>query len=113
LRVPVFGGSLFRIAIGSAPFLLPLMFQLAFGMSMVASGFMMLALFAGNLGMKPATGFVLRTLGLRGALVVTGVCVALAFVACAALSPDTPHTVMVAVMVLGGMCRSMQFTSFN
>jgi EmrB/QacA subfamily drug resistance transporter len=112
-RVSVVGGSLFRIAIGSAPFLLPLMFQLAFGLSMVASGFLMLALFAGNLGMKPATGFVMRRLGFRGTLLVNGSLVAVGFAACGALSPNTPTALTIAVMVFGGMCRSMQFTAFN
>ena len=112
-RVSVLGGSLFRIAISSAPFLLPLMFQLAFGFSMVASGFMMLALFAGNLGMKPATSWVMRRLGFRGTLVVNGLLVAFGFAACAALSADTPLALMAAVMVFCGMCRSMQFTAFN
>jgi EmrB/QacA subfamily drug resistance transporter len=111
-RVSVLGGSLFRAAIGSAPFLLPLMFQLAYGMSMVASGFLMLALFGGNLGMKPATSFVLRTLGFRGTLLINGALVALGFAVCAALSPETPVAAIVVVMVLCGMCRSMQFTTF-
>lgn len=112
-RVSVLGGSLFRVAISTAPFLLPLMFQLAFGFSMVASGFMMLALFAGNLGMKPATSWVMRKLGFRGTLLVNGFLVAMGFAACAALSPETPLPVMAFVMVVGGMCRSMQFTAFN
>lgn len=111
-RTSVLGGSLFRIAIGSAPFLLPLMFQLAFGMSMVASGFLMLALFAGNLGMKAGTTFVLRTLGFRGTLLVNGWVVVLGFAACIALSPGTPLALTVGVMVLCGMCRSMQFTTY-
>ncbi|RYF65010.1 MAG: MFS transporter, partial [Comamonadaceae bacterium] len=112
-RVSVVGGSLFRIAISTAPFLLPLMFQLAFGFSMVASGFMMLALFAGNLGIKPATGFVMRRLGFRGTLLVNGLLVAIGFAMCAALSPDTPLALMVVVMVFSGVCRSVQFTAFN
>ncbi|RYF34410.1 MAG: MFS transporter [Comamonadaceae bacterium] len=112
-RVSVVGGSLFRIAISTAPFLLPLMFQLAFGFSMVASGFMMLALFAGNLGIKPATGFVMRHLGFRGTLLANGLLVAVGFAMCAALSPDTPLAIMVAVMVFSGVCRSVQFTAFN
>ena len=112
-RVSVVGGTAFRIAIGSAPFLLPLMFQLAFGFSMVQSGFMMLALFGGNLGIKPATSAVMRRLGLRSTLLLNGSLVALGFVACVALSPATPLPVMVAVMVFGGVCRSLQFTSFN
>ena len=112
-RVSAVGGSLFRIAISTAPFLLPLMFQLAFGFSMVASGFMMLALFAGNLGIKPATGFVMRRLGFRGILLANGFLVAVGFAMCAALSPDTPLAIMVAVMVFSGVCRSVQFTAFN
>ena len=112
-RVSVFGGSLFRIAISSAPFLLPLMFQLAFGFSMVASGFMMLAMFGGNLGMKPATSFVMRRLGFRGTLLFNGLLVALGFAALMAFSADTPVAVMAAVLVLSGMCRSMQFTAIN
>src|SRR6202000_230244 len=111
LRVPVFGGSLFRIAIGSAPFLLPLMFQLAFGFSMVTSGFLMLALFAGNLSMKPATSWVLRRWGFRGTLLGNGLLVAIGFFANAALTANTPLAVMVVVMVFGGLCRSMQFTT--
>jgi EmrB/QacA subfamily drug resistance transporter len=110
-RVSVFGGSLFRIAIGSAPFLLPLMFQLAFGFSMVTSGFLMLALFAGNLSMKPATSWVLRRWGFRGTLLGNGVLVAIGFFANAALTANTPLAVMVVVMVFGGLCRSMQFTT--
>lgn len=112
-RVSVMGGSLFRIAISTAPFLLPLMFQLAFGFSMVASGFMMLALFAGNLGIKPATGYVMQRFGFRSTLLFNGLLVAVGFAACAALSPGTPLMLMVAVMVFSGVCRSMQFTAFN
>ncbi len=112
-RISMVGGSLFRIAIGSAPFLLPLMFQLAFGFGMVTSGFLMLALFAGNLGIKPATSFVMRRLGFRGTLLLNGVLVSLGFVACALLSPQTPVGLIVAAMVFGGVCRSIQFTAFN
>jgi hypothetical protein len=72
-RVSQLGGSIFCIAIGSSPLLLPLMFQLAFGFSAVVSGFVMLALFAGNLGIKPATPWVIRMLGLRNTLLISGV----------------------------------------
>ena len=54
LQVPTFavtiwGGSLFRIAIGATPFLLPLMFQIGFGMNAFSSGLLVLAVFAGGL----------------------------------------------------------------
>lgn len=118
MRVPTFavtvwGGSLFRIAIGSAPFLLPLMFQLAFGMSAVTSGLLMLALFAGNLGIKPATTPIMKRFGFRRVLLTNGVLVAIGFGACALLSASTPFWLIAGVLVFGGMCRSMQFTTLN
>src|SRR6202521_4535858 len=46
-RASVGGGALFRIGIGAMPFLLPLMFQIGFGMTPLASG---LLTFAGAVG---------------------------------------------------------------
>src|SRR5208283_2393654 len=63
--VMMWGGSLFRIAIYSVPFLLPLMFQVGFGLSAFASGLLVLAVFAGNVAMKPLTSPALRWLGFR------------------------------------------------
>jgi EmrB/QacA subfamily drug resistance transporter len=110
-RASAIGGSLSRISISSAPFLLPLMFQLGFGFGMVQSGLLMLALFAGNLGIKPATTWVLRRFGFRSTLVGNGLLAAAGFAACAFLSADTPLALMVVVLVFGGMTRSMQFTA--
>ncbi|WP_353191186.1 MFS transporter [Pandoraea pnomenusa] len=109
--VTVWGGSLFRIAIGSAPFLLPLMFQVAFGMSAVTSGLLMLALFAGNLGIKPATTPIMRRFGFRGVLLGNGLLVALGFALCALLSATTPLWIISLVLLFGGICRSVQFTT--
>jgi MFS family permease len=107
------GGSLFRIAIGAAPFLLPLMFQVALGMSAVRSGLLMLALFAGNLAMKPATSAVMRRFGFRGVLVGNGLLVALGFGACALFGAGTPPVLIAAVLFFTGLTRSMQFTALN
>jgi EmrB/QacA subfamily drug resistance transporter len=117
-RIPTFavtlvGGSLFRIAIGSAPFLLPLMFQLGFGMSGTHAGLLLLALFAGNLAMKPATSAVMRRFGFRPVLMVNGLLVAIGFALCALFTRDTPMAVIVAVLFFAGMTRSMQFTALN
>jgi EmrB/QacA subfamily drug resistance transporter len=111
--VAAIGGSLFRIAIGSAPFLLPLLFQLGFGMSALTSGSLLLSLFAGNLAMKPATTWIMRRFGLRSVLLVNGVLVAAGFAMCAALTADTPAWVIVAVLFFGGLCRSMQLTTLT
>ncbi len=118
LRVPTFrvatgAGSLFRLAIGTAPFLLPLLFQLGFGLSAFASGLLVLATFAGNLAMKPLTTPVLRRYGFRVVLLANGAISALATLACCALVPATPVPLVAVVLFAGGLSRSMQFTALN
>ena len=118
LRIPtfatvIFGGSLFRVAIGTTPFLLPMMFQVGFGMSAFASGLLMIALFAGNLGMKTFTSPVLRRFGFRSVLITNGVLAALSIAAFSLLTASMPRMLIAAVLFLGGLCRSMQFTSLT
>jgi MFS family permease len=118
LRVPTFavtiwGGSLFRIAIGATPFLLPLMFQIGFGMNAFASGLLVLAVFAGNLLMKPATTPVLRRFGFRTVLIGNGLLAATTILACGLFSASTPKDIIVVVLFAGGLFRSMQFTGLT
>jgi EmrB/QacA subfamily drug resistance transporter len=107
------GGSLFRIAISAAPFLLPLMFQVGFGMNAFESGLLTLAVFAGNLSMKVVTTPVMRRFGFRAVLLVNGALAALSLAAMSLLSPTTPKTVIVIVLFLSGLSRSLQFTALN
>src|SRR6202051_5305430 len=69
----VFGGSSFRIAVSVLPFLLPLMFQIAFGLNAFQSGLYLLALFAGDLTMKAFVIQALRRFGFRRLLIVNGI----------------------------------------
>jgi len=111
--ITIGGGSLFRIAISVSPFLLPLMFQVGFGLNAFQSGILMLGLFAGNLGMKTVTTPVLRRFGFRRVLIVNGILTALLMLGCAVLTPHTPRIVILAVLFVNGLCRSMQFTSLS
>ncbi len=111
--VTIRGGSLFRIAISVIPFLLPLLFQIGFGLTAFRSGLLVLAVFAGNLGMKTVTTPVIRRFGFRRVLIGNGLLTALSLFACAFLSPTMPTPVIAAILFFGGLCRSMQFTSLN
>jgi EmrB/QacA subfamily drug resistance transporter len=118
LKVPTFavtiwGGSLFRIAISVSPFLLPLMFQIPFRLSAFDSGLLVLAMFAGNLSMKPVTTPVLRRFGFKRVLLVNGAITAVLILSCGLLAPHTPRPLVVAVLFLHGLSRSMQFTSLS
>lgn len=111
--VTVWGGSLFRMGVSAVPFLLPLMFQIGFGYSAFQAGLLLMVVFAGNLLMKPMTTPVLRRFGFRPVLVVNGALNALSIAACALFSADTALWLVGAVLFVGGMTRSMQFTALN
>ncbi len=118
LRVPTFlttvtGGTIFRVTIGTVPFLLPLMFQIGFGLDAFRSGMLVLATFLGNIGMKPFTTFVMRRWGFRNTGVIAGVLAAVAMALCAVLFPTTPVPLLIVVLFAGGLTRSMQFTVLN
>ncbi|MGQ7863435.1 DHA2 family efflux MFS transporter permease subunit [Pseudomonas sp. 32A] len=107
------GGSIFRVAISTLPFLLPLMFQLAFGLSAFDAGLLVLAVFAGNLAMKPFTTWVMQRWGFRPVLMINGILSVLAIAACALLDERMSWALILFILFVGGLSRSMQFTLFN
>ena len=118
LRVPTFavtfwGGSLFRMSTGAVPFLLPLLFQVGFGLDAFQAGMLVLSVFAGNLLMKPLTTPVLRYFGFRPVLIGNAVLNAMLLAAVALLTPSTPVWLIATLLFVGGMTRSMQFTALN
>ena len=112
-RVSIYGGSLFRLTISALPFLLPLLFQVAFGLPPVDAGLLVLAVFAGNLAMKPFTTAIMRRYGFRQVLLVNGVIGVVSIAACTLFTAQTPFVLIAAVLFVGGLSRSMQFTCYN
>lgn len=112
-RATIVGGSLFRIGVGAVPFLLPLMLQIGFGLSPLESGLLTFASAAGALFMKALAAGILRRFGFR-AVMTANAFVASAFLAANGLfTPATPHWLIVAILLVGGCFRSLQFTSIN
>jgi EmrB/QacA subfamily drug resistance transporter len=106
----VFGASAFRIAVSVLPFLLPLMFQITFGLNAFQSGLYLLALFAGDLSMKAFVIRVLRRFGFRRILIVNGIFTSLSMAVFATLSPATPPVLIGSILFCHGALRSMEFT---
>jgi EmrB/QacA subfamily drug resistance transporter len=118
LRVPTFaiqvvGGSVFRIAAGAVPFLLPLLLQLGFGMTAFVSGILTFAAGAGSFAMKVSARPFLRRFGFRRILIGNGIISALSILACSFFTQSTPAVAIFAVLLVGGFFRSLQFTAFN
>jgi len=106
-------GAAYRIAIQATPFLLPLLFQLGFGLDALQAGSLLLLYFAGNMGMKPFTTGILRRFGFRQVMIYNGVLLGLSVIVCSALSAHISHWILAPVLVLAGATRSMHMTAMN
>jgi EmrB/QacA subfamily drug resistance transporter len=113
LRVSIMGGMFFRIAAGAVPFLLPLMLQLGFGLTPFQSGSITCASALGAVMMKFLAAQSLRRWGYRQLLVFNGICSSALMAASGLFTPTTPFIVMILVLLVGGLLRSLQFTSLN
>jgi EmrB/QacA subfamily drug resistance transporter len=112
-RASILGGSLFRIGVGAMPFLLPLMLQAGFGLSAFRSGLLTFAAAAGAMLMKLTAVPILKQFGFKRVLVASAL-IGAGFVAANGLfAPSTPHLLILAVLLVGGFFRSLQFTSIN
>jgi EmrB/QacA subfamily drug resistance transporter len=112
-RASVAGGFLFRLGIGALPFLLPLMLQVGFGMTPFQSGMITFASALGAMGMKMAARTMLRMFGFRTILIANALISAGFLAVIAAFTQTTPAAAMLALLVVGGFFRSLQFTSIN
>jgi EmrB/QacA subfamily drug resistance transporter len=112
-RVGVLGGSLFRTGIGALPFLLPLFLQLGFGMTPFQSGMLTCSSAAGSMCMKTLSRKILRRFGFRTVLKFNIGLAAASLVSIAFFTVHTPHVLIAMVLLIGGVFRSLQFTSLN
>ena len=112
-RASVVGGGMFRIGIGAVPFLLPLMFQLAFGLTPFQSGMITFVTAIGAIGMKLTTAWVFRAFGFRRVLIFGSLIAAGTIAVYGFFTPQTPYAVMIGIILIGGFIRSMFFTGVN
>jgi len=118
LSLPTFGisalgGTIFRVGGGALPFLLPLLFQIGFGLTPFQSGMLTFASGFGAILMKFIAQPILRRFGFRRVLITNAIFAGLFILAPAAFTANTPYVMMVGTLFLGGVCRSLQFTSIN
>jgi EmrB/QacA subfamily drug resistance transporter len=112
-RTTITAGTMFRIGVGASTFLLPLMFQIGFGMTPFQSGALTFVSGLGAMVMKFLAQPLLRRFGFRKVLGINAVIAAIFVLAPAFFSPTTPWQLMMLVLFVGGLSRSLQFTSVN
>src|ERR1700736_1037748 len=118
LRYPTFragivGGSLFRIGVGAMPLLLPLLFQLGFGMTPLNSGLLTFVAAIGAIGMQTAVGAILRSFGFRNVLALNSITSGALIAAPALFTQVTPVWVMLAILFVAALFRVFRFTCIN
>jgi EmrB/QacA subfamily drug resistance transporter len=112
-RSGIVGGSFFRLGVGAMPLLLPLLFQLGFGMTPLNSGLLTFVTALGAIGMKTAAGTILKRFGFRNLLLVNAIASGVFIAAPAFFTARTPISILLAVLFVGGFFRSLQFTCIN
>ena len=112
-RTAVIGGSIFRIGNGAVPFLLPLLFQLGFGLTPFQSGMLTFASAIGAFAMKFLAPGALRLGGFRTILAGSVLSSACLIATNAFFTPTTSAWLIIAVLLVGGFVRSLFFTSVN
>jgi len=112
-RASIFGGFMFRLGVGALPFLLPLLLQIGFGLSPFQSGLITFTSALGSMFMKAAATTVLRHFGYRNVLLYNSLVSAVFVGACASFVSGMPFAAMIAILLVGGFFRSLEFTSVN
>jgi MFS family permease len=112
-RVSQSGVTLYWLVVGAMPFLLPLMFQVRFGWSPVKSGAVTAFVFAGNVGIKPATTPLINRFGFRSVLVASALGTALVVAALGFTTASTPVAVTALLALASGVTRSVGFTVYS
>ncbi len=118
LRLPTFRasvvtGGICRIGLGGIPFLLPLLFQLGFGLDAMQSGLLTFITSLGAMLMKTVAPVLLRTFGFRRLLAANSLAVGAMTAGLALFQADTPHILILGYLLTFGFLRSVQFTNIN
>ena len=112
-RIGTVTGSFCRMGLDATPFLLPLLFQVGFGLSPLHSGLLTFSSSLGAMLVRTVSGMFLRTFGFRRLLAGNGCLAAAVTAVCGLLRVDTPVWVIVVLLLLSGCARSIQYLALN
>jgi EmrB/QacA subfamily drug resistance transporter len=112
-RVTASGGSLYRAVIIAIPFLLALFLQVGLGWTAAQAGAIVIALFVGNVAIKPATTPLMRRFGIRTVMLVAILASGACLVGMALVTAATPLPLLLGLLLASGVFRSVGFTTYN
>ena len=113
LRKNVLTGTLFRITVGGLPFLLPLLFQVVFGMTAFHSGLLIVALGVGVFSVRFFVERLLKAFGFRTCLLLNTAVFVFGLVACTFITQSTPMVIVVVLLYVIGLAQGFEYTTLT
>jgi MFS family permease len=110
--IGVIGGALFRTSGGAAAFLLPLLFQVGMGLSIMVSGALSGVYALGALFMRAVGARVIDRFGFKPTLVV-GVIATVALTSAFALIKTPDYTLLIPLLAFAGLSQALVYTAVN
>jgi EmrB/QacA subfamily drug resistance transporter len=107
------GGFGIRVGQGAAPFMLPLLFQLGFGLSPLKAGSLVFVSAVGSLLTRPILTTTINRYGFRNMLIGSTIVCSLLYFGFALLRPGMSYLVLVTLLLLNGAARGMLLVGMN
>ena len=112
-RLGILGNLISRLGMGAMPFLMPLLLQVAFMRSASVSGQMLAPVALAALLTKPFVKPLIVRFGYRRVLIWNTRIIGLLIMSMALPDASTPVWLIVPVLLVLGMCNSLQYSSMN
>lgn len=111
--IGISGNFFARLGGNAVPFVLPLLLQVAFGLSALYTGLMMIPVVLGSLFSKPLIRPIIARMGYRNMLICNTVLVGLCIASFALTQADTPLWLRAIHFFIFGTLNSLQFVAMN
>lgn len=112
-RTNVLGAAPLRLTTAAAPFLVPLMLQLGYGMSPLRAGLMSSGVAAGSIGTRVILKRTMSKLSFRSLFLLANLLTALLYCAYGLLTSHLPDWLLFTTFFLGGLVTSLCLVSLN
>ena len=111
--ISVLVGGIARIAVGALPFLLPLLFQLGFGLDPFESGLLTVASALGVFSMRVGVSLALRIISMRTIILGNTVILTALMTGLVLIDAETPHWAIFGYLFVIGALRSVEFSNIT
>lgn len=112
-RIGITGNLFTRLGISAVPYLLPLLFQVAFKYTPSQAGWLLTPIAVGAMGIKPLVSKIIQRFSYRKVLVANTTFLGILIILLAQLYATIPWYYIAPLLVIMGACNSMQFSAMN